>query len=40
VPDLDLELAPELWSVEVSRTEFEQVPAESGLELELEQREA
>jgi hypothetical protein len=48
MPDLDLELAPELWSVEVSWTEFEQVPAlelersrelvqvVSGLELALE----
>jgi hypothetical protein len=34
VPDPELE--PELWSAEVSRSEFEQVPAESGLERELE----
>jgi hypothetical protein len=32
----DLERAPELWFAEVSRTEFEQVPAESGLERESE----
>jgi hypothetical protein len=38
VPELRPELAPELWSAEVSQEpELELVPAESELELEQEQ---
>jgi hypothetical protein len=36
VPELRLELAPELWSAEFLREEFEQGPAESELKRELE----